>query len=147
MAQDDKTRAENRTETAITESGFEDFRPAFRERLRRLREDKPAAFAAALRYYEDRLLPVVADESSDALSEWVAYGQRLGELTSAGQTLSIDETGRARPYTAVSPDQLTLHIPGDTSVEALALLVPRELSHAQRATVDLLLNRARALTE
>jgi hypothetical protein len=147
MAQDEKTRAENRTETAVAESGFEDFRPAFRERLRRLREDKPAAFAAALRYYEDRLLPVVADESSDAVVEWVAYGQRLGELTSAGNTLSIDETGRARPYSEVGSHLLTLHIPNDTSAEVLALLVPRELSRAQRATVELLLNRARALTE
>ena len=148
MTADIKARAEARTETAIAESEFEDFRPGYRERLRQLREEKPTAFTEALRYFEDRLLPVVADEASDPLIEWAAYGKRLGELTGSGKTMSIDATGRARPYeTGMSPTELVLHLPNDTNTAALPLLVPRELSMPQRASFGLLVSRARALNE
>ena len=148
MSGDVKARAEARTELAIAESEFEDFRPGYRERLRQLREEKPPAFTEALRYFEDRLLPVVADDASDPLSEWVAYGKRLGELTGSGRTVSIDVTGRARPYEAgIGRAELVLHLPNDTNTAALPLLVPRGLSTPQRASFDLLINRARALNE
>lgn len=147
MAENDKVRADLRSEAAFAEGSFEDPRAAFRERLKRFREERPDAFAAALEYYEQTLIPEVAGDA-DPIHEWVAYGRRLGELAGAGQTVTIDPTGRARPLTAgFSGDSLILHLPDDTQVEALPIAVPRLMSAAQRAAFDLLINRARALAQ
>ncbi len=142
----DKTRADARIDRAVATSDYEDPRPGLRARLRYLREERPAAFTAALKYYEETLLPVVAADDSDPVLEWIHYGRRLGELTAPGKTVVIDVTGRARE---LAPDTesfgLILHIPADPAVEALAIAVPREMSTAQRASYDLLIDRARAL--
>ena len=146
MAENDKARADRHSEAAFSEGSFEDPRAAFRERLRRFREERPDAFAAALEYYEQTLIPQVAG-SADPIVEWVAYGRRLGELAGRGQTVIIDPTGRARPLAGdFAADSLILHLPDDTQIEALPIAVPRRLSAPQRATFDLLINRARALT-
>jgi hypothetical protein len=144
--QSDKVAAEARTDAAILNGPYEDPRPVLRARLRYLREEQPAAFTAALEYYEETLLPVVAAADSDPLTEWIEYGRRLGDLTARGKTLEIDGSGRARPFRARAPATgLILHIPDDTSAEALAIAVPREPSEAQRASYALLIDRARGL--
>jgi len=143
----DKAAAEARTDAAIVKGPYEDPRPGLRARLRYLREEQPASFTAALQYYENTLLPVVAAADSDPLTEWIEYGRRLGDLTAPGKTLEIDETGRARPFRLRAPATgLILHVPDDTSAEALAIAVPREPSEAQRASYALLIERARALS-
>ena len=140
-----RTRAEARTDEAVAASGFEDPRVALRRRLKLLKDNQPAAFTRALEYYEQDLLPRIA-EGADPLSEWLEYGRQLGDLTSPGRTMSVDAGGRARPYRSVLEEQtLVLHIPNDTAVDVLPLAIPRELSAAQRATFDLLVNRARGL--
>ena len=140
-----RTRAETRTDEAVEDSGFEDPRVPLRRRLKLLKDNQPAAFSKALEYYEQDLLPRIA-EGADPLSEWLDYGRQLGDLTSPGRTMSIDTSGRARPFRSGLEEQtLVLHIPNDTSVDVLPLAIPRELSAAQRATFDLLVNRARGL--
>ena len=131
-------------DAALARSTFEDPRPAFRDRLRLFREEQPDAFAAALQYYENVLVPAVAATESEPLSEWVQYGRRLGELSGPGRTMAIDATGRARPHGSDAREgELLLHIPHDTATQVLALAVPRNLSAAQQATLDLLVHRAR----
>ena len=146
MAEDSpKARAEAETDAAFAQSNFLDPRPGFRDRLRRLREEQPKAFSAALAYYEETLVPSL-NGGEDPISAWIAYGQQLGELSAPGKTFSIDPSGRARPYRGVTEaNALILHLPNDTAVEALALAVPRSLSEAQKANYDLLIGRARGV--
>jgi len=143
-----KRRAEELTEKAISEASLEDFRAVYRDRLRWLKDNKSAAFTRALAYYNDILVANV-ENGGNAIMEWVEYGRQLGDLTAAGKVVRIDETGRARPYEteAAKPaksanlanlDGLILHLPDDTNVPALALAVPRQLSDAQKATLQLL---------
>ena len=140
-----RARADQRTDEALESSGFEDPRDLFRQRLRQLREQQPAAFAEAITYFEAELLPRVA-AAGDPIEEWVQYGRRLGELTSPGRIVSVDVTGRGRPFRSmVEPGTMILHIPHDTAVDVLPLAMPRTPSAAQRATYDLLVNRARSL--
>ena len=140
-----RSRAEARTDEAVQQSGFHDPRDVLRRRLKLLKENQPAAFTRALEYYDNDLVPRVAD-GADPLDEWLEYGRQLGELTSPGRTVSIDASGRARPFRTLGGEQtLVLHIPNDTGVDVLPLAVPLELSPAQRATLDLLVNRARGL--
>ena len=145
MSDPQRTRAETRTDDAVAASGFEDPRIALRRRLKHLKDNQPTAFAKALEYYEQDLVPRIAD-GGDPLAEWLDYGRQLGDLTSPGRTMSVDASGRARPIRSGLEDQtLVLHIPHDTAADVLPLAVPRELSAAQQATLDLLVNRARAL--
>lgn len=130
-----KAKAEERTEAAIAAAPLEDFRGAYRERLRWLKDNRSEAFASALSHYNDILVPNIA-QGSDPIEEWITYGRRLGELSGPGKTVSIDETGRARPFQSLAG--LVLHLPDDTAVPALALAVPRAPSDAQRATLSLL---------
>ena len=131
---------------ALAESGFQDPRPVFRDRLRRFREDQPAAYSAGVEYYEKTLVPSLAAADVDPLLAWIEYGRKLGELAGHGKTVTIDPSGRARPYrNELRYDALVLHVPDDTSVEVLALAVPKELAAAQKATLDLLVHRARGL--
>src|SRR5215510_1728009 len=96
MSDPQKARAETRTDEAVAESGFEDPRVQLRRRLKHLKENQPAAFAQAIEYYEQDLVPRVA-QGGDPIDEWLEYGKQLGELTSPGRTLGVDESGRAWP--------------------------------------------------
>lgn len=148
MTENEKARADARMDAALSQSGFEDPRPLLRDRLRLFREEQPNTFRTALEYYEQTLLPSLATQPSAPLTEWIEYGRRLGELAGHGKVVSIDQTGRTRPYSGEPlPDHLILHVPNDTVVEVLPLAVPRALSAPQRATLDLLLHRARGRRE
>lgn len=136
-----RERADRRLEGALAETGVPDPRNLYRTRLRRLRERSPDAYRRAVEYFERRLLPAVAAETSDPLWEWLEYGRLLAELTSPGRTVQIDPTGREHPHTApISPEQLVVHLPASTREPALVVWLPRELSPAQRATCDLLVS-------
>lgn len=131
-----KRTADERTDQALSAAPLDDFRPAYRDRLRWLKESQPQSFTRALTHYNDILVPKIA-RGAEPLSEWLVYGRMLGELSGPGKTVNIDAEGRARPF-ADSADGLILHLPDDTGVPALALAVPRELSDAQKATLTLL---------
>jgi hypothetical protein len=136
-----KALAEARLEEALSLNGLEDPRPAYRERLRALREAGGDAFERALRHYEEATLPALADDA-DPLTVWVEYGRVLGELTSPGRLLHIDAEGRSAPYEPPPAGGfLLLHVPDDTSAPILAATMPRAASPAQRATYSLLVER------
>lgn len=138
-----KARVEASSAEAIATGPFEDFREAYRERLRWLKESRPDAFAMALKHYE-ALVQSIA-QGSHPIEAWLDYGRRLGELSGTGKLMAIDASGRARPASGASPDELLLHLPDDTAVPALALAIPRSLAPAQRASLDLLVRRKLAL--
>ena len=131
-----KRLADERTDQAIGDAPFEDFREAYRERLRWLKDSQPQAFTRALSHYNDILVPNIAAGAAP-LAEWLEYGRLLGNLSGAGKVMQIDETGRAFPFTN-GAEGLILHLPEDTNVPALALTVPKALSDAQKATLGLL---------
>ena len=134
-----KVRAEELTEKAIARAPITDFRPAYRERLRWLKDNQPQAFSIALGHYNDVLVPNIAN-GAEPISEWIEYGKRLAELSGKGKVLRVDETGRADDFTA-DIGGLVLYVPDDTAIPALALAVPREPSDAQRATLELLIRK------
>jgi hypothetical protein len=134
-----KRLADERTDQAIANAPFEDFREAYRERLRWLKDSQPQGFSRALSHYNDILVPNIAG-GADPLVEWMEYGRLLGNLSGAGKVMRIDETGRAFPF-ANETDGLILHLPDDTNVPALALAVPKRSSDAQKATLGLLVKK------
>ena len=134
-----KRSADALTEKALAEGPYADFRDGYRERLRWLKDNRPDAFGRALDHYNDLLVPNIANGAAP-LTEWIDYGRRLGELTGKGRLVRIDETGRAADI-GNDLTGLLLHLPDDTAAPALALAVPRELSEAQRATLDLLVRK------
>ena len=135
---DPKARADARLETALNDADRRDPRPLYRPALKFLRDRRPDAFADALRYFEEELIPAVAGEA-DPLAEWLAYGRRLARALGDGRLLEIDSTGRARPVAGVEEARgLVLHVPDDDAAPALALHYPAEPSKAQQATFELL---------
>lgn len=135
-------RADFRFERALQAAEARDPRDFYRERLRELRERDEQAFRRAVEHYESRLIPAVADEGSDPLAEWLEYGRLLAELTTPGETVQIDPTGRASPYSPpVSVDRLVLHLPASAREKAIPVGLPPQLSPAQRAAFDLLVQR------
>ncbi len=137
-----KARSEARTREAIEQSPFDDFREAYRERLRWLKEARPAAFADALSHY-DALVQNIA-QGADPLRAWLQYGRSLGELSGTGKVYAIDASGRALPPTGESNEML-LHLPDDVGVPALPLAVPRTISEHQKSALDLLVRRKLSL--
>ena len=137
-----KARAEGRTREAIESGPYEDFREAYRERLRWLKEARGNAFTSALAHYET-LVQSIAD-GGDPVREWLQYGRHLGELSGTGKVYAIDASGRALGPTGAA-DEMLLHLPDDVSVPALPLAVPRSISEHQKATLDLLVRRKLSL--
>ena len=134
-----KRLADERTDRAIGDAPFEDFREAYRERLRWLKDSQPQGFTRALSHYNDILVPNIA-AGADPLAEWLDYGRLLGNLSGKGNAVIIDDSGRSFPFERPI-EGLILHLPDDTNVPALALAVPRRLSDAQKATLSLLIKR------
>lgn len=137
-----KVTAESRAAAAIEAGPYSDFREPYRERLRWLKEARPHAFSEAVASYEKLVANVAA--GTDPIAAWLEYGARLGELSGRGKVVGIDESGREVQPNA-SPTHLVLHLPDDINVPALPLAVPRTISAAQKATLDLLVRRKLSL--
>ena len=139
MSDDLNARADACLEAALEEAGARDPREFYRERLRELKQANPEGYAAAVAYYRDTLIPEVASGEGDPLAAWTEYGRRLAEAVSPGRTVSVDGTGRARPYEAPAPrDRLVLHLPDAKGGRAVLVGLPGELTPAQRASYDVL---------
>lgn len=141
-----RARADERFARALQEAGARDPRDFYRTRLRELKEKSPEGYRRALAYYEERLVPAVAQDDTDPLEEWTEYGRVLATLATPGRTVQIDAEGRARDYARPAPrDALVLHLPEHTGHPALVVGIPTELSPAQRASYALLVKRAESL--
>lgn len=143
MADDLRARADERFQAALQQTGARDPRSFFRDQLRELKGSDPDAFRTALRYFEETLIPTVADEASDPVGEWLEYGRVLASLSTPGRTVQIDVGGRARDYARPVPaEAMVLHLPENASRPALVLGIPPRLSPAQRAAYDLLVRQS-----
>lgn len=135
-------------EKALEETGARDPREFYRARLKELREQSREAYERAVTHYRDRLLPAIVEERADPLAAWTEYGRVLAELVAPGRTLTVDPTGRASAYEAPSRrDHLILHLPDNRRMRAILVGLPPELSAAQRATFDWLVQGRNTLRD
>lgn len=134
--------AEMRFQAALVERNTPDPRDRYRSWLRELKQSDAAAYRRAVQYYEDSLIPSVADDGSDPLDEWLEYGRLVLSMLVDGATMTIDETGLAAPYRRpVSSGHLVLHLPVSSRQPVVAISEPPLPSPAQQATFDLLVLR------
>ena len=139
MEQELHERADRILEEALSQTGAKDPREFYRARLRGLKADNPEAYQEAVAYYENDLVPSIAEAGNDPLMAWQRFGCCLAELTVTGTPIEIDTTGLRRPYEPPTPpDRMVLHIPQGSGDRALVVGLPGELSVAQLATYDLL---------
>jgi hypothetical protein len=142
-----RARADNRLQEAAAALGLADPRPAFRDRLRHLREQHPDAFSRAVAHYENDVLPALAEEP-DPVATWVGYGTFLGGLTAEGRAYRVDATGRATTFRAPArAGELILFVAEEARADVLVMAAPAQPSAAQDATVDLLVNRKLSLRD
>lgn len=136
MADDLQTRADALLDEALAASGARDPREFYRTRLKALRETDRSAYDRAVAWYRDELLPSIVD-GADPLAAWTEYGRTLAELHGPGRTVAVDPAGSATPYTPpADPSHLVLHLPEASREPALLVGLPLDLSPAQRATYD-----------
>lgn len=140
MTEDLRNAADRNLTTAAANLGLADPRPAFRERLRILKDNHPDAFASALRHYESGVLPAISG-GGDVLEVWVQYGETIAALTAPGRMVRVDATGRAEKYAApVQEAALVLHVPDQNDAPVLVTIAPVSPTPAQQATLDLLVH-------
>ncbi len=148
MEQDLHDRADQIFEEALGKTGAKDPREFYRRRLRELKADNPDAYRDAVAYYENQLVPSIAEAGDDPVTAWQRFGCRVAELTVAGTPIEIDATGRRRPYAPPTPaDRMVLHIPQGSAGRALVVGLPAELSMAQFATYDLLVGGRQKMSD
>jgi hypothetical protein len=141
-----RARADARFERALQESGARDPRDFYRKRLVEMKAGAPDAFRRALAYFEERLIPAVADEASDPVDEWTEYGRVLATLAERGRAIMIDAGGRSLDYARPAPrDALVLHLPDQANRAAIVVALPAKMTLAQKANYDLLVRQAQAL--
>jgi hypothetical protein len=137
-------RAGVRLDEALASASSLDPRESLRTALRTLKESQPEAFGAALRYYEEVLVPRVAEPTSDPLAEWRRYGLEIARQVGAGRLVGVDASGRASDAAeteSAPPATLLLFLPQDARAPALLLSGPAALSPPQQAATTLLVHR------
>jgi hypothetical protein len=148
MEQELADQADRIFEEALGQTGAKDPREFYRTRLREMKADNPEAYREAVAYYENDLVPSIAEAGDDPLMAWQRFGCRVAELTVTGTPIEVDATGRRRPYAPPTPpDHMVLHIPQGTKGRALVVGLPPELSAAQLATYDLLVGGRQKLRD
>jgi hypothetical protein len=141
-----RARADARFAAALAQAGARDPREFYRAQIAELKSRNREAYQRAVTYFEERLIPAVAQDDGDPLAEWLEYGRVLAGLASPGRTVQIDAGGRAGDYARpVPPDTLVLHLPERTSEPAIVVGIPSSLSPAQRASYDLLVRQQQSL--
>ena len=138
MSTDLRAAADANLAAAAARLRMSDPRPAYRDRLRLLKDQNPEAFKRALRHYEETVLPALVSEG-DVMAAWVEYGAALAAFTAPGRMVWIDGTGASRKYAApVQEGALILHIPDDNAAPVLPAALPANPTPAQQAAFDLL---------
>ncbi len=148
MDQELHARADRIFDEALGQTGAKDPREFYRKRLREMKTDNPDAYREAVAYYEEELVPSIAEAGDDPVTAWQQFGCRMAELTVAGTPVEIDTSGRRLPYAPPTPaDRMVLHVPEGSKGRALVVGLPSELSSAQLATYDLLVGGRQKLRD
>jgi hypothetical protein len=145
MSTESRRNAEERLAAAMADAGMADSRAEYRERLRRLKKERPAAFRQATEHYERVVLPALL-EGSDPAGAWLAFGLELAGLAGPGRAVAVDGTGRSCEWRAGgAPGALVLFLPEDRQAAAVVLAAPATPTAAQAATIDLLVAKKLSL--
>ena len=134
-------QARDRTDEALERAGLADMRPAYRRLLVRLKHSDPSAFEEASRRYREDLEPAIAAGVVDPISAWLEYGIWLAGRFAEGRPLTIDSSGRARPFdhaSAPGGGVMIVHVPEDDRAPATLLAMPSAPTDPQRETAGLL---------
>ena len=141
-----KQAADARFDEALANTGARDSRAYYRERLAELKRASAQDCAEAVRYYEEELIPSIAEGGVDPVQAWRAFGLRLAALTAPGEAVAVDASGRRRPYEAPgAPGDMVLHLPKARRMSAFLVGLPPEPTPPQVATYDWLVAGRRAL--
>jgi len=134
-------QARDRTDEALERAGLADMRPAYRRLLVRVKHSDPSAFEEASRRYREDLEPAIAAGVVDPISAWLEYGIWLAGRFAEGRPLTIDSSGRARPFDPASAPGggvMIVHVPEDDRAPATLLAMPSAPTDPQRETAGLL---------
>ncbi|MEE9207551.1 MAG: hypothetical protein V3U67_04120 [Gemmatimonadota bacterium] len=132
-------QASRLTEEALTAAEMADPRPLYRELLRALKATDGERFAEATERFQSAVLPAIAEDGADPVSEWVGYGRWLAARSRAGRFVSVDATGRATDSAdSHTPGDVLLHVPDEAKRRVFLLASPARPSPAQQATLELL---------
>lgn len=146
MTTDLHEKADARFAAALAASGARDPREYYRAQLRELKRSNPEGYDQAVGYYQDELVPSIAERDADPLQAWQAYGLLIARLAAPGRAVAIDPTGRSRPLeSSGAPDDMILHLPDARNAPALLVGLPPKPSTAQVATHRWLVAGRRAL--
>jgi hypothetical protein len=147
MVDDPVRKADEAFARALEATGARDPREYYRKQMAELKQSDPSAFAEARDYYARVLVPAVAGGQEDPIQAWLEFGRRLAEWSGPGETVLVDGTGVAHPWSRPVPlDHLALHLPEARGGRAAAVGIPIEPTPAQRATFDLLVAMKRELS-
>lgn len=103
MADDLRARADERFQRALQQTGARDPRNFFRDMLRDLKAADADAYREALRYFNETLIPAVADDASDPVAEWLEYGRVLASLAIRGRRWAPPPPSAGRRRTGWRP--------------------------------------------
>src|SRR5690606_2897280 len=107
-----RAQADRRLADALEQTGLPDPRGRYRNWLRELRARDEAAFRKALEYFEQQLVPTVAQPDSDPVRARTEHGLRLAQRLRDRHRVRSDTTGRPRPTGAGAPlEDPILHPP------------------------------------
>lgn len=137
MTTDLRRAADARFAAALADTGGRDPRDYYRDRLAELKRSSPGGYAEIVAYYEDMLIPSIAEQGVDPIAAWLAFGVRLAEAAAPGRAVAVDRKGRSSPYLPPGePVDMFLHLPEDRRRRALLVGLPPEPSGAQVATYE-----------
>ena len=146
MTTDLRKKADARFATALAATGARDPRDYYRARLRELRRSNPQGYDDAVAYYQDTLVPSIAEREAEPLAAWREFGLLLARLTAPGRAVAVDPSGRSRPFEPPGETaDLVLHLPDASNARALLVGLPPKPSAAQTATHNWLVLGRRAL--
>ncbi len=126
-------------ERALVEHGLADVQPLYRQLLRRLKTEDPAAYEEAVARYRDQVEAAVDTGAGDPVGVWLAYGAWLAPRLAPGALLRIADNGRAEPAPTPPPaGAMLIHLPDDARRRGFVLAMPTDPSPAQKETAALL---------
>ena len=137
MTTDLRRAADARFAAALAETGSRDPRDYYRDHLAELKRSSPAEYADVVAYYEDTLIPSIAEQEADPIAAWREFGVRLAEATAPGRAVAVDRKGRSSPFSPPGePADMFLHLPEDRQRRALLVGLPPEPSAPQMAAYE-----------
>lgn len=138
MQADAQKEADLRLTEALERSRARDTREEHRALMRELKSQSDAEYEKAVTDYRTRVVDAIVGGGADPVRVWLEFGCRLAERLRPGRPVVVSPEGRAVSFQPPpSPDALILHLP-EGKGRGVVVGAPREMSPAQRATVDLL---------